>query len=49
MTRRYQVKVKGKPVFSLICTDDIADAEKSCSDIFGDRLEWIKPAYFKTA
>jgi len=42
MTRRYQVKIKGQPAFSLICTDDLEEAVRVCAAIFGDRLEGIE-------
>lgn len=40
--RNWQVKVAGKPPFSMIIMEDGDDPEHICRAIFGDRLEWVK-------
>jgi hypothetical protein len=39
--RNWQVKVKGKPPFSMGGLEDGECAEHICLCIFGDRLEWV--------
>lgn len=41
--RCFQVKVVGKPPFSMICMEDGIDALAVCVGIFGiDRVEWVR-------
>lgn len=42
MKRRWTVKVKGIPPFSMGGLEDGESAEVVCRAIFGDRLEWVK-------
>lgn len=40
--RRWQVKVKGKPPFSMGGIEIGECPEHVCRSIFGDRLEWVR-------
>ena len=42
MKRNWQVKVIGKPPFSMIIMEEGDDPMYICLAIFGNRLEWVK-------
>lgn len=41
MKRNWQVKVKGKPPFSMIIMEDGEDPQHICRCVFGEKLEWV--------
>lgn len=42
MKRNWQVKVQGKPPFSMIIMEDDVDPEYVCRAVFGCRFEWVR-------
>jgi len=42
MKRTWQIKLKGRPPFSMIIMDDDSDPEHICRSIWFDLVEWVK-------